>query len=201
MSIDTSFLAIKFPGFDWIMVRKYKSLKVTNGFLPFVEVNDNLLENIYINLLPLYNEIPGLLESAQNGTTVLVRYQMYTSIDADPYNYMYSNVDTMHLPAASLDDIAAYEYLQDHVRNMRQFSYLLKDEGVTLNVSQYIINNFSESLIFDLAKFQIMKIELSETIRNNPSLLNAELVDFLEAQYEVLKTSKSELVKSQAKRW
>lgn len=198
---DTSYLAVKFPNFDWLMLRERKSLKGVIGINPIVGIIDNMNDNTYINLLALYDEIPELFESAKNGTTVLIRYQMYTSINNDSFHYIYSNIDTLYLPAATSEDIAGFEYLENHIKNIRRFSYLFNDEGATLDVCQYIISNFPGSLISDLAKFRKMDIDLLTVQSSNLSLSNADLVDFLKAQYEVLKTSKSELVQSRAKRW
>ena len=205
---DTTFLAVKFPGYDWIMVRPNINIKNTNGFRPFEGILDNYKFDTYLNFIPLFDENPGLFESVKSGASVEIRFQMYANInniDSNIYNndygYIYSNTEKMVLPPATDDDIKAFSYLQGHLKDIRAFSYLNWRPDVTTEICQFILDNYPNTLIFELGHFHKNDIELYQTINMIPRPTETESLNLLKAQYAIFKTSKSDIILDRLRQW
>ena len=145
---DSSFLSVKFPNKDWIMVRELIQLP---NYSPPCGFMQGMMGYDYINLLPIYTENTGILEAVMSGSNVQIRYKLYISVNDDPYYYMYSNIETMYLPPATPDDINGLLYLRSHIQRVRGFSYLSDTDNYKPEVWVYLRDNFPNSIISDLA--------------------------------------------------
>jgi hypothetical protein len=205
---DTTFLAVKFPGYDWIMVRPNINIKNTNDFRPFEGILDNYKFDTYLNFIPLFDENPGLFESVKSGASVEIRFQMYANInniDSNIYNndygYIYSNTEKMVLPPATDDDIEAFSYLQGHLKDIRAFSYLNRKADLTSEICQYVLDNYPNSLLFDIAYFHKKSIDLSYIMSTNALLTKGEIWGLLKERYAIFKTSKSDIILDRLREW
>lgn len=194
---DSSFLTVKFPNSEWLMVRFYKEL-------PYYSINrcertEGTYGPIHLNLLPLYAENPGLFESATSGVTVQVRYQMYISIDEGPAHYIYSNIENIYLPPATPDDIGAFEYLKNNVNDIRSFSYATSyTGGYAKDKWIYLKNHFPNSIIADLATLQGWNYEYAD--KRAGGMVKQELSQWLkEKRLTLLGSTKSDLLRDKLK--
>lgn len=197
--LEYSYLQIKFPGTDWIRMRKHITMPNTNSTRGFLGTTANM--EGYLNMLPIFDEHPGLFESVQNGAPLLIRYRLNARIDEGPDQDMYSNIDTMYLPAATQEDIAAYEYLKEHVTNIRTWSYLNNSQKETLETCQYLITHYPTTIIAEIAKYRAMDIIATDIDLSKPPQSQEKVFEWTKENCLLFKYSKSDLVAAEAKRW
>jgi hypothetical protein len=163
MNYDSTFLTVKFPGVPWLKLAFYKERR--GSFVIHTDYLTGGLHSIeYINLLPLYAEIPGLFDSVQQGVTVQIRFQSYISIDEGAWYKIYSNVESLCLPPATGDDINFFNYLKgnlDNLDDIRDFAY--SNGGVRFSGDHwggeswdFLVNQYPNSILCDHAKYQYL---------------------------------------------
>ncbi len=198
---DPSFLTIQFPGFNRLMVRSHKSL---NGIIGRKLIEPLLRERFgdgqFLNLMPLYAEVPGLFDSAKSGTQAVLRYQLLASFDhGTTFEYIYSKPDTIYIPPASSEDIGAFAYLKSKVNSVREFSYLgMTFPDIEDSFCNHLIDNFPNSIIADYARFIKGSNTLNDWIDIHGRGDRQAFINAQDSYYGPLKTSKSSIIQNKA---
>jgi hypothetical protein len=158
---------------------------------------DPIIYNLYINLLPIYNKKPEFLNVMKDGGLLEVRYKMYASIDGSPYDYIYSNIDTLYLPSANNADLQGLIYLTENLKDWSGFSYLkyLSWRDYPNGFLENMVNLFGNSIIGDLANYQLKNFDLSDKYRSG-IMSKDEIRAYQDLMYkEVLENCKSEMLR------
>ncbi|MEY3243704.1 MAG: hypothetical protein RIR11_5143 [Bacteroidota bacterium] len=193
---NLSVIQVKFPFTDWMFWDSSGTRYVWTENPCQLRV-DPIRFDCYINLLPLYNQKPEFLNAMKDGGILEARFKMYASVDGGPYDYIYSNIDTLYLPPANKADLDGLVYITNNIENWRKFSYI---EGsswrdYTNGFLANIADLFGDSIIGDLANYQLEQIETTDNTLSNTST-SVEIREYLDLKYgDILVNSKSEMLK------
>lgn len=193
---NLSVIQVKFPFTDW-MFWDSSGTRIIWEENPCQLRVDPIRSDYYINLLPLYNKKPEFLNAMKNGGILEIRYKMYASIDGGPYGYIYSNIDTLYLPPANKADLDGLVYITNNIENWRKFSYI---EGLSWRdySNDFLANmadQFGDSIIGDLADFQLERIKTTDNTLSNTST-SVEIREYLDLKYgDILVNCKSEMLR------
>jgi hypothetical protein len=192
---SSNFFQIKYSNTDWIKYPDYTS-SIDHSYIMASSYNR------YLNLsyLILNNDTLQTL-LAQNGLMILVRYKFVT-ITKGVYETKYSNIDSIFVPRANDQDIEGGIYLKNSELDLFSFTH---GQSSINNISQlrYIRDNFSNSLLSELARLLIIGYDASflmESIDEGykvPPSVKA----MIQSVYDSLSNSKSEYIRREIKEY
>ena len=154
---------------------------------------ENIRNNIFgeINLLNTFCRDTLLFNSFKSiGGEISLRYRLYCSIDSSSFEYRYSNVKKILLPPATSDDVNALLYLTTNNVECDDFSWLYDLPEETELVLNFIKDNYPNSVVSDIAKYQSIKIKLSRSYHEN-NTYTSEMITEAKNVFDILSNSKS----------
>ena len=193
---NLSVIQVKFPFTDWMFWDSSGTRYVWTENPCQLRV-DPIQFDCYINLLPLYNQKPEFLNAMKNGGILEARFKMYASVDGGPYDYIYSNIDTLYLPPANKADLDGLVYITSNIENWRKFSYIggLSWRDYSNEFLANMADQFGDSIIGDLADFVLKDFETTDKILSNIDT-NEEIREYRDLKCEeVLVNCKSEMLR------
>ena len=148
---ESSRVEFRFPGKDWMSA-------------PFPlsdSESDNILKSgtfkEYANVLPVFVNDSTLINSVNQSFVPLeIRYCIHAGIN-DPFQYYYSNIDTIILTGPSQDDFLALAYLRSSGIDPLYFSWLHQLEEDKKEYYEYLKNNNKLSIISDMADYILLE--------------------------------------------
>jgi hypothetical protein len=148
--VDSTAWNIKFSGTNWISM---------GGIYPMNHSVFHELTRVWIDhhfdLIPMFYKNPGLFDSLKNGAVIQLRYNMYISINDGPYYNMYSNIEDVYIPPASMDDINAWEYLKSNAIRIERLLFTSDNNDLNEKLI-YIRDHFPSSVLAKLAAYNVI---------------------------------------------
>jgi hypothetical protein len=208
VNLEHTYISVKFPGRDWVIMRKKPTLKIYYESSKYenIRINDQPKYADFLNLIPFYAEIPGLFEEMKQGGNILVRFQIFARFEQDtvkyPLSMYFTQTDSVYVPPANNQDIQALAYWQSIVKSsMRDFAYLDGMSSFYYSDEQlnHIINNYPESLLSEYAKYAKAMNTFLEWLREERRSVSEQRSKNHEV-FHPLYNSKSPLVKLYARK-
>ncbi len=206
VNYQETYFSVKFPGRDWIMVRAEKdfhgSFRAEELF--DFRIRDGFSYNEDLNLIPLYEETPGLFDEVKQGSNILVRFQVMARFEGEnvtsPFTMYYTEPDTIYLPAANDHDIGAWNYWRSILKqSFRALSYIHGLGAYSYSDSElnHIINTYPESLLAEYAQYFKADYEFTDWLSQTKRTIAEERVKLYEV-FHSLYNAKSPIVKRYA---
>ena len=189
--VDSTKLELKFPSdTNWI---SEKEAGHQQGAPYTMVIWERSIARHFLNLMPIFAEKPEVWAANQGGGPLQVRYGMYVSQNNGPYEYIYTNIDTIFLPPATGTDIDAFNFLMAHEIDIDRFSNL-SGRRSDKNLHIEIFNNYQNTLIGEIAKYLLAADGYDDFRYEHPEATYKEQYEWFKSKYAPFKDSPSEMI-------